>query len=91
MLNFKKVKIKGINNVISISKIKKIKLIKKNWILNGMRLLFNGSNPHSKGEDFSRLLIFFFDKIKLINIINNEINIINRLIINKLKIIYIKC
>lgn len=40
-----------------MSKIKKINLIKKNWILNGIRDLEIGSNPHSNGDIFSR----FFD------------------------------
>lgn len=39
---------------ISTSKIKKIIVIKKNRIENGIREEFIGSNPHSKGEDFSR-------------------------------------
>lgn len=55
ILNLKNEKIKGISKLISMSKIKNIKLIKKKWILKGMRLLFIGSNPHSKGEIFSRL------------------------------------
>lgn len=50
---------KGIRRVISISKIRKIKLIRKNWILNGIRDLEIGSNPHSNGEIFSR----FFDNL----------------------------
>jgi len=61
----------------------------KNWILKGIRDLIKGSNPHSKGEIFSR---FFKDlmeikrfKIKIINLINRKINMINK----KLKIIYI--
>lgn len=80
---------KGINKVISISKIKKINLIKKNWILKGIRDLDIGSNPHSKGDIFSRFLKNFIEIIKLkINIINL---IINKKIIIKMKnkIIYI--
>ena len=61
-------KIKGINRVISISKIRKISLIKKNWILKGRRFLEIGSNPHSKGEIFSRSWKDFFE-IKKFNII----------------------
>lgn len=39
----------------SISKIKKMIVIKKNWMENGKRALFFGSNPHSKGEEVLRL------------------------------------
>lgn len=39
---------------ISTSKIKKIIVIKKNRIEKGIREEFIGSNPHSKGDDFSR-------------------------------------
>lgn len=46
-----------------MSKIKNIKLIKKNWILNGIRVLEIGSNPHSNEEFFSRFFKVFFDKI----------------------------
>jgi hypothetical protein len=45
--------INGIKRIISVSKIKKIILIRKNWILNGKRLYKSGSNPHSKGDIFS--------------------------------------
>lgn len=60
----------GINKVISTSKIKKIKLIRKKWILKGGRLLDIGSNPHSKGDDFSRSWKVFLDikKFKIIKI-----------------------
>lgn len=37
-----------------MSKTKKITARRKNRIENGRRALFLGSNPHSKGEDFSR-------------------------------------
>lgn len=84
------VKISGISKVISMSKIRNIKLIKKKWILSGIRLLFKGSNPHSKGEDFSRFLFFFFDIIKFKNNKINEINIGIKVKIKKIKIIYIK-
>lgn len=50
-------------NAISTSKIKKIIVIKKNRIENGIREEFIGSNPHSNGEVFSRSLMDFFDKI----------------------------
>lgn len=55
--------------------------IKKNCNENGSREELNGSNPHSKGEFFSRSLIIFFDKIdaKIITIL--EIKAIVRVII----------
>lgn len=65
-LNFIDRKISGIRRVISMSKIKKINLIRKNWILNGKWLGEMGSNPHSNGEDFSRLEYEFFE-IKMFN------------------------
>ena len=82
-------KMRGINKVISISKIKKISLIIKNWILKGIRVLDMGSKPHSKGEDFSRFLYLFFDNKKLIVSKINDNNIIIRKIMIKLNIIYI--
>lgn len=48
-----------------MSKIKKIKLIVKNWILKGIREQEIGLNPHSKGDIFSCLRANFFDKIRL--------------------------
>lgn len=65
----------GIRRVISMSKIRNIRVIKKNWILNGSRLLKIGSNPHSNGDIFSRLIIYFFDNIKFTA---NNIRAINR-------------
>lgn len=73
-LNFKVRKIKGISKVISMSKIKKIKLIIKNWTLKGMWLLEIGSKPHSKGEDFSRSDNVVFDRIKFKNNIKEDNN-----------------
>lgn len=66
--------------MISISKIKNIRLIKKNWILKGIRVLEIGSNPHSNDEFFSRFFKVFFDKIMFrINIIKGIISkIINK-------------
>lgn len=46
---------------ISISKIKNTIAIKKNRIENGIREVFLGSNPHSKGDTFSRSKIVFFE------------------------------
>lgn len=73
-LKLKVIKAKGIRIVISMSKIRKIKLIIKNWILKGRRWLDIGSNPHSNGDIFSRLLKDFFDKIRFNK--NNKIEII---------------
>lgn len=73
--------------MISISKIKKINLIKKKWILKGIRLNDIGSNPHSKGEFFSRFFSIFFEKNKFRQIINKGINNIKIKIIIKLIII----
>lgn len=73
-----------------MSKIKKISLIKKKWILNGMWLLEIGSNPHSNGEIFSRSWNDFLDNIIFRSIsvieISKKINIKGIIII----IIYIK-
>lgn len=44
---------KGRIITISISKIKKITAIKKNFKEKGIRDKENGSNPHSKGDSFS--------------------------------------
>lgn len=63
LLNILVRKTRGINKVISISKIRKIRLIKKNWILKGIRDLEIGSNPHSNGEIFSRFFISLIDII----------------------------
>jgi hypothetical protein len=52
--------INGIKRIISVSKIKKIILTRKNWILNGRRLYESGSNPHSKGIFFHSLLFFLY-------------------------------
>jgi hypothetical protein len=44
----------GISNTISISNTIKIIASRKNRIENGIRAVLLGSNPHSKGDDFSR-------------------------------------
>jgi hypothetical protein len=75
---------------ISTSKIKKIIAIRKNRIEKGNREEFIGLNPHSKGDNFSRSIIFFFDKIEDSNITTNAIINNKKQIINKLIIIYIK-
>lgn len=52
---------KGSKIEISISKIRKTIAIKKNRMEKGIREVFFGSNPHSKGEAFSRSKIVFFE------------------------------
>lgn len=54
---------KGRIITISISKIKKITAIKKNFKEKGTRDIENGSKPHSKGDNFS-LFANLFKKIK---------------------------
>lgn len=75
---------------ISTSKIKKIIVIKKNRRENGKREDLLGSNPHSKGEHFSRSVIDFFDNKEAKNIIIIVNKIINKLINKVIKIIYTK-
>ena len=50
--------------MISTSKIRKIIAIKKNRSENGSRADPWGSNPHSKGEFFSRSVIVFLARIE---------------------------
>lgn len=73
-----------------MSKIKKISLIRKNWILKGKWLVEIGSNPHSNGDIFSWSMKDFFE-IKIFKNIRKE-EIINRIniIIVIIIIIYIK-
>lgn len=61
----------GNNKVNSTSKMRKITAIKKNWRENGARADLFGSNPHSKGDLFSRSENVFFEIrfIKIIKII----------------------
>lgn len=61
MLEISMIEASGSKSVISTSKIKKITAIKKNRNENGKRAVPLGSNPHSKGEFFSRSEIVFFD------------------------------
>ncbi|GHU53267.1 hypothetical protein FACS189496_4500 [Bacilli bacterium] len=51
----------GSNSAISTSKIMKITATKKNRDENGSRAEFFGSNPHSKGDLFSRSSWVFFE------------------------------
>lgn len=73
------VKIIGNNKAISISKIKKIMAIRKKLIENGIRLMVDGSNPHSKGVIFSKFSFIFFEIKIEIFITKFEIMIINSL------------
>lgn len=82
--------IRGKIKAISISKIKKITVIKKKCRENGIRADDFGSNPHSKGEFFSRSMNDFFEIIIDNNIIKLQIIIIIIDIINIKLIIYIK-
>lgn len=59
-LEILKIIIIGKIKAISTSKIKKIIVIRKNRIEKGRREEFIGSNPHSKGDVFSRSFIVFF-------------------------------
>lgn len=82
--NFEVRMIRGINKMISTSKIKNMILIKKNWILKGGRLRARGSKPHSKGEDFSKFLDAFLERERLRKIRirgKREIRILKALII----------
>lgn len=85
-----KVKIIGKIKAISTSKIRKIIAIRKNRIEKGNREEFMGLKPHSKGESFSRSIIFFFLKTDDKSITIKAMAKIIRLIKSKFKIIYIK-
>lgn len=64
--------------IISMSKIRKIKVTLKNRIENGIRFKEKGSNPHSNGDNFSFEKLIFFEeitKIEIIKIINKKIKI----------------
>lgn len=58
-----KVKIIGIIIEISISKIKKIIMIKKKCNEKGSRADIFGSNPHSNGDRHSKFKFDFFDRV----------------------------
>lgn len=80
----------GIRRVISISKIKKISLIRKNWILNGRWLVEIGSNPHSNGDIFSWSMKDFLEIKIFKNIRKEEIIRSKNIVIIIIVIIYIK-
>lgn len=68
---------------------RKIIVIKKNRRENGRREDDFGSNPHSKGEFFSRSMLIFFDRVEAKIIIIVEINIISEAINIIINIFYI--
>lgn len=76
--------------MISISKIKKISLMRKNWILNGKWLVETGSNPHSNGEVFSWSIKDFFEIKIFKNIRKEAISKRISMVIIIIMIIYIK-
>lgn len=82
------IKIIGMRRVISTSKIKKITAIKKNCNENGNRADDFGSNPHSKGELFSRSINVFFERILARSIMIIVIQKIIMAIIKLVNIIY---
>lgn len=82
------IKIIGIRRVISTSKIRKITAIRKNCKEKGSRAEDLGSNPHSKGEFFSRSEWVFFEIRFAISIITVEINKMILEIIRVIMIIY---
>jgi hypothetical protein len=53
----------GRRREISMSKIKKTTAIRKNRREKGSRAVLVGSNPHSKGDIFSRSISVFFARI----------------------------
>ncbi len=71
----------GRSNAISTSKIKKITAIRKNRNEKGNRAEFLGSNPHSKGDLFSRSSIIFFENVEAIIIIAVDSIMINNVVI----------
>lgn len=77
----------GINSTISISNTMKMIASRKNRMEKGIRALWLGSNPHSNGEDFSRMVI---DRIETIQAIKNTI--VGRMIATveeiKIRVIY---
>lgn len=73
---FLKIKGKGRIKIISISKIKKIIAIIKNFKENDIREIENGSNPHSNGDNFSLSINLFLDKIIEIIIITDRKSVV---------------
>lgn len=90
ILEILKIIIIGKIKAISTSKIKKIIVIKKNRIEKGNREEFITSNPHSKGDVFSRSFNDFFERIEARYITIIATIIIIKAIKYKVKIIYTK-
>lgn len=76
-------------SIISISKIRNIRVIKKNWIENGNRGLVIGLNPHSNGVIFFRFFWVILVNTMFIVIIKIGIMMNTMLMIMMLIIIYI--
>lgn len=75
----------GINKAISMSNTKNNTAKIKNRSENGMRAELWGSNPHSKGVDFSLFVVDFFLKNNVVaKIVKGKIQAINMI---RLKII----
>ena len=70
---------RGIIKAISISKTKKITARRKNRVEKGIRAEFFGSNPHSKGDLFSRSINLRIDKKIPKTKIKPETNILKNL------------
>ena len=80
----KKIKPRGISKTISISNTKNIIVIRKNRNEKGDRAFFCGSNPHSKGDNFSRSFSIFFPVVKAMENSKDEINKIIKIIIKSI-------
>lgn len=78
----------GSKSAISTSKIKKITAIKKNRREKGNREDLLGSNPHSKGDLFSRSIIDFLERIVASIITIEEIVIRIKPSVSIIRIIY---
>lgn len=78
---------RGRSNVISTSKIRKIIAIRKNRNENGRRADPLGSNPHSKGDIFSRSEIVFLASREERAITNVTIKIVIIRQVDNIKII----
>lgn len=79
----------GSSSAISTSKIMKITAIKKNRDEKGRRAEFFGSNPHSKGDLFSRSSLIFFEIIVARSIIADDNRIVTIAAVTIIIIIYL--
>lgn len=78
----------GRSRAISTSKIRKMTAIRKNRREKGSRADLLGSNPHSKGEFFSRSLIDFLDRVDAMSIIKQASKMIIDARVSDNQIIY---